>query len=192
VPSRFIDSDKGNEVNCREAVHKTSKLEEPYESPTACSEPKAKHEGAKPKRHLSAYNWFFQMERQRILDEIPTRKEGKPRKSHGKIRFADLARMIAAKWKSLSKAERVTYDKKAAIDRERYQREMEVWKKVQLAVHPLPDMLGAKQAQSRQEVTVLVLERVESSLQRTPPNIDMLASQLGDESTQLFLNIFRE
>ncbi len=93
----------------------------------------------KPKRPLSAYNWFFHSERKNILNDTPIRKEGKPRRSHGKIGFADLARSVAAKWKSLSKAERLIYDEKATIDKERYAREMEEWKKCQpVAASQLP------------------------------------------------------
>jgi hypothetical protein len=93
----------------------------------------------KPKRPLSAYNWFFHSERQNILNDTPIRKEGKPRRSHGKIGFADLARSIAVKWKSLSKEDRAIYDEKAAIDKGRYLREMEEWKTWQSsAISQLP------------------------------------------------------
>jgi HMG-box domain len=86
----------------------------------------------KPKRPLSAYNYFFHNERQKMLENMPTRAEGKPRRSHGKIGFADLARNIAAKWKSISDEERKTFDEKAMEDKERYSKEMEEWKASQL------------------------------------------------------------
>jgi hypothetical protein len=88
----------------------------------------SKEERQKPKRPLSAYNFFFLEQRQQILDITPTRKEGKPRRSHGKIGFADLARSIAAKWKQISPEERSIYDKRAATDKQRYRREMDEWK----------------------------------------------------------------
>jgi hypothetical protein len=98
------------------------------------SDVESKEERQKPKRPLSAYNFFFLEQRQQILDITPTRKEGKPRRSHGKIGFADLARSIAAKWKHISPEERSIYDEKAAADKQRYRREMDEWKKWQ-AVH---------------------------------------------------------
>lgn len=253
MSSGFLDSDDELES---EALNQSAKLGEPNESSKSSSEPKAKDDRSKPKRPLSAYNWFFQTERQKILEETPTRKEGKPRRSHGKIGFADLARMIAAKWKSLSKEERATYDEKAAIDKQRYQREMEEWKKgqsaaVSLAVStsamayrnptsfmsdpvrtalsrqpsnlfgtvysPVPPperQLADEMKMSNTGSDVFPMEpysltdvfgaelhrrRIEAAPapppappQRAPPNIDNLASQLGDESTQLFLNLFRE
>jgi len=55
----------------------------------------------KPKRPLSSYNFFFHYERQRILAQTPIRKEGKPRRSHGKIGFADLGKLALEKWESI-------------------------------------------------------------------------------------------
>ena len=83
----------------------------------------------KPKRSLSAYNYFFQAQRQEILQTMPTRAEGKPRRSHGKIGFADLARLIAGRWKSISREKRAFYEGLAAEDKARYVKEMDEWKK---------------------------------------------------------------
>lgn len=256
MSSGFLDSDE--ELD-NDDFHQATKLGEPYEVSKSSSEPKSKEERTKPKRPLSAYNWFFQTERQRILDETPTRKEGKPRRSHGKIGFADLARMIAAKWKSLSKEERQSYDEKAAIDKQRYQREMEEWKEGQSAAvsqavsssaaafrnpmsfmndpvrtdfsrqpgahlfgtayspvppperqlademkmpntgsdilpmepYSLTDVFGAELTRRRQEAAPAPALPTQPP-PRPLPNMDNLASQLGDESTQLFLNLFRE
>lgn len=99
--------------------------------PASGSDAEKKGGRPKPKRPLSAYNFFFHSERQNILKDTPTRKEGKPRRSHGKIGFADLARMIAAKWRGISKEDRLIFDEMAAADKERYQREMVEWKRQQ-------------------------------------------------------------
>ena len=85
----------------------------------------------KPKRPLSAYNIFFKHERGKILSTTPTRAEGKPRRSHGKIGFAELARTIAAKWNKIDPETRAQYDKLAADDKRRYVAAMDVWKKQQ-------------------------------------------------------------
>lgn len=87
-----------------------------------------KTDNNKPKRPLSAYNFFFQNERQSLLQDTPTRKEGKPRRSHGKIGFADLARKVAAKWRILSEEDRSVFEEKAAVDKERYRLEMGNWR----------------------------------------------------------------
>jgi hypothetical protein len=89
----------------------------------------------KPKRPLSAYNIFFKKERQRILAETPTRPEGKPRRSHGKIGFADLARRIAGNWNSIDEDRKAAFEKLAATDKKRYLGEMEVWKRQQEESH---------------------------------------------------------
>jgi HMG-box domain len=250
MSSGFLDSDE--ELD-NDALHQSEKLGEPYEVSKSSAEPTSKDDRTKPKRPLSAYNWFFQTERQRILEETPTRKEGKPRRSHGKIGFADLARLIAAKWKSLSKEERASYDEKAVIDKQRYQREMKEWKEGQFAAmsqaasssavayrsflsdpvratlsrqtsnlvgtayspaprpdrqqademkmsntgydilpiepYSLTDVFGAELTRRRHDAAPAPTE---PPPQRSVQNMDSLASQLGDESTQLFLNLFRE
>jgi HMG-box domain len=93
------------------------------------SEPAEDKEKDKPKRPLSAYNIFFKFQRKQILAVMPVRDSGKPRRSHGKMGFADMARAIAGKWKSINPQEKAVYAKLAAEDKRRYKDEMEAWKK---------------------------------------------------------------
>ena len=58
------------------------------------------------------------------------RSEGKPRRSHGKIGFASLARTIADKWKNLDDNSRSSFEDIAAQDKARYKREKILWKKL--------------------------------------------------------------
>lgn len=94
----------------------------------------------KPKRPLSAYNLFFKEERTRILDEIPDdkaafmptepgrrRRSNRKKKPHGKIDFQSLAKLIGKRWQALSEAELSVYKQKAALDMQRYKREMEIF-----------------------------------------------------------------
>lgn len=120
----------------------------------------------KPKRPLSAYNFYFHSERQNILQDTPTRKEGKPRRSHGKIGFADLARSIAAKWKCISKEERATFDKKAAADKERYQREMAAWKKGSMVVAAAAPVKPVQMHQNIGNYTSILTDSVNQSFLR--------------------------
>jgi hypothetical protein len=55
--------------------------------------------------------------------------------------------------------------------------------------YSLTDVFGAELTRRRQEAEPAPTQPPQ---QRSLPNIDNLASQLGDESTQLFLNLFRE
>lgn len=97
--------------------------------PAVCAVLPPKDDDDKPKRPLSAYNFFFAKQRQLILDETPIRPEGKPRRSHGKIGFGPLARTIAARWKVISPETRQEYDDMAAKDKARYQKEITEWKR---------------------------------------------------------------
>ncbi len=83
----------------------------------------------KPKRALSAYNMFFQSERKRILNSLPKTTKAPAGMNKRGRRFTDMTRVLAATWKKISKEERMEYDYRAAMDGERYEREMEQWKR---------------------------------------------------------------
>ena len=85
----------------------------------------------KPKRPLSAYNLFFQRERELLLEALPSRDGRKPKRSHGKINFESLAKTIAAKWKDIAPEEKEEYEKIAAVGREKYVKLAKEWKKQQ-------------------------------------------------------------
>ena len=74
----------------------------------------------KPKRALNAYN-FFQIQRQQILDVTPTRAEGKPRRSHGKIGFKDLTNEISRRWRAINADDKTYYYHLAKEDRKRFE-----------------------------------------------------------------------
>lgn len=103
----------------------------------------------KPMRPLSAYNMFFQNQRERIVagktgDPTPeeiqqsvikmltskTRgpKRRQDRVSHGQISFGDLARAIAAKWKEIDPKLKAIYNHYAAQEKIRYKKEVVIWK----------------------------------------------------------------
>jgi hypothetical protein len=81
----------------------------------------------RPKRAHSAYNIFFATERQKMLADAPVRALGKPRKSHGKVGFAEMAKRIGSKWKNIDPQDKLYYEGLAAKDKWRYNVEMGKW-----------------------------------------------------------------
>lgn len=98
----------------------------------------------KPKRPLSAYNFFFSRERQKIIatnmaksgaskEEIVKMlalkvKDMPHRKSHGTISFRTLAKTIADTWKAMSESEKQPFKELARAETMRYRKEVEQWK----------------------------------------------------------------
>lgn len=90
---------------------------------------KANKGGKKPKRPLSAYNLFFQDERIKLLESLPTHQHPskKTKKNHGKIGFTGLARTIADKWKVTCDSTKTVYDELAAKEKRRYALDLVEW-----------------------------------------------------------------
>jgi HMG-box domain len=86
----------------------------------------------RPKKALSAYNLFFASERKKLLQETPVRPTGKPRGSHGKVGFSEMAKIIGTKWKDLDPQDKLYYEGQAAKDKWRYNVEMGEWTKNRL------------------------------------------------------------
>lgn len=79
----------------------------------------------RPKRPRTAYNYFFQDERQKILQNFPTISTGEFKgKAHGKIGFADLGKAVSTKWRTITADQMVHYASLANADKIRYQNEM--------------------------------------------------------------------
>jgi HMG (high mobility group) box len=122
-----------------------------------------------PKRNLSAYNLFFQVERENIINgqegmnytyeniarvafrhyelgklhlKAPRRKH---RKTHGKITFAELARAIAKKWKALDPSSKALFIERTNIEKEQYQNEIAEWADKRLQSQPKRETKSAQQ-----------------------------------------------
>jgi hypothetical protein len=97
----------------------------------------------KPKRPLSAYNFFFKEEREKILKillaEDPKDVENDPgsedyigeemmkrlKKEGGKVSFEEMGKLIGQRWKNIDPDRLSKYSELAAEDTERYKKEMQ-------------------------------------------------------------------
>ncbi|GAX18746.1 hypothetical protein FisN_26Hh039 [Fistulifera solaris] len=80
----------------------------------------------KPKRPLSAYNFFFQAQRQQLIQSEGNNDDRKRRRSG--ISFEDLAREISERWRNVDPDTLQYYDNLARADKERYLQEMDQYK----------------------------------------------------------------
>jgi len=98
----------------------------------------------KPKRPLSAYNYFFKEERVKILKAVlgEDGKEVNPtdvdpdmddellkrlKKDGGKVSFEEMGKLIGQRWKDISEERLAHYTALAKKDTERYKKEMETY-----------------------------------------------------------------
>jgi hypothetical protein len=95
-------------------------------------EPSLAHLQAQPSRNLSAYNYYFKLKRQQILDqsEASATTTDKEPSSCRKLGFAGLARTVAEQWKCLGSTDpklKQACEQLAALDKTRYKLELEEW-----------------------------------------------------------------
>lgn len=89
-----------------------------------------------PRRPLSAYNIFFKEQRERIMKEtaaasapeIVAKKSKRKSNKPAGIGFANLARTIARNWKDLDAESKTPYEAQASEEKNRYNKEMIVWR----------------------------------------------------------------
>lgn len=137
-----------------------------------------------PTGPLSAYNLFFQLERERLLEGehgeiliftpedvanmviMHASKPKRPhRKTHGKIGFADLARTIAARWKKLDSAGRSVFEERARLEKARYRIMVADWLERQTT-----HMCGSNNSNDKMVMSLLSLEaqEVQVGTNKTP------------------------
>mmetsp|Transcript_23941 Transcript_23941/g.33599 ORF Transcript_23941/g.33599 Transcript_23941/m.33599 type:complete len:341 (+) Transcript_23941:1594-2616(+) len=99
----------------------------------------------KPKRPLSAYNFFFKEEREKILKivlaEDPDKVENDPdsedfiddgmmirlKKEGGKVSFEEMGKLIGQRWKNIDPDRLAKYSEMASEDTERYKKDMQAY-----------------------------------------------------------------
>ena len=140
----------------------------------------------KPKRPLTAYNLFFQEERQALLAELPVRTAGKPRKGHGKIGFQDMAHVISGRWRQVD-PQRLAYLKQvAAADKARYKKEMKAYKAAMKNAEAAAPAAVPSLDNSPEETTSGI-----TAMSPADPYITALARQLDRESIDFLVTALR-
>jgi hypothetical protein len=74
----------------------------------------------KPKRTRSAFFYFSEEQRPRLMDKV--------RKGGGKVNIGNISKQLGSMWKALSPKKREKYDTMNKKDKARYQDEMEAYK----------------------------------------------------------------
>jgi len=122
-----------------------SALDKPATKLPVIKRPTKKKPKDKPKRPLSAYNFFFKEEREKIikvvLAEDPSKVKQDPeddgfldaetisrlKKEGGKVSFEEMGKIIGQRWKNIDPDRLSKYSELAAEDTERYKTEMQAY-----------------------------------------------------------------
>ena len=138
-----------------------------------------------------AYNFFFKDEREKLLASLPVRPQGKPRKSHGKLGFQEMAKIIGARWRTLDPASIAYYNDLAVLDKSRYKKELKEYqhRMKELQVHQAPEQPTANPSAHLE--TCGTEDDIEP-LSTNAPGIADLAQRLDEESQKLIIKWFRD
>jgi HMG-box domain len=101
-----------------------------------------------PKKPLSSYNIYFLLERDRIvngdtaermytMEDVQniveqqkwnhTYRKRQHRKTHGKVSFHDLSRVVANNWRRLSDEQKAIFNHQASIEKKIYKQALDTW-----------------------------------------------------------------
>jgi hypothetical protein len=141
---------------------------------SAIKRPTKKKPKDKPKRPLSAYNFFFKEEREKIikvvLAEDPAKVQtdpeaddfldeaaiGRLKKEGGKVSFEEMGKIIGRRWKNIDPDRLSAFSELASEDTERYKTEMQAYN-------------GRQEAKMRSEAMKAPVTYATSSVPGGPP-----------------------
>ena len=123
---------------------------------------KQPNDEGKPKRSLNVYNLFFAIERQKIQNE------------QANVGFANLARTVSERWKTIDPVYKQQLEEQARLDRIRFENEMEVWRaKKEAKERNEPTELGEKLGENPTVVSIPRNISAFQSFNTQPPNKQM-------------------
>jgi len=156
--------------------------------PIPTRKPVKKKAKDKPKRPLSAYNYFFKEDRARLVaivqneDNATELREKNPDitdevvskllKNDGKISFAEMGKIIGKRWKDITKEKKERYNNLASHDADRYKAEM----------HKYNEKQEETRVKNKRSAELQFAQMAASNAQMTANNAQMAATQAQQAS----------